>query len=276
MIELPEALTYAKELNQMAAGKTVKLVCPPSSPHKFCWFYGAPEDYDKQLKGCTVESAEGFGIYVEIRFDRGRKLAFNDGVKVRFLDQNEARPKKYQLYLEFTDGTALAFSVAMYGSIICHSGSYDNEYYLISRDGMSPLSDAFDEKYFDSLAASVKPAVSVKALLATEQRIPGLGNGCLQDILFHASIHPKRKVGTLTEEEKSRLFCSIKEVMREMAESGGRDTEKNLMGNPGGYRTLMSKNTWKSGCPRCHGEIVKENYLGGSVYYCPACQRCED
>lgn|GEM_PF-2077218 len=30
-----------------------------------------------------------------------------------------------------------------------------------------------------------------KAFLATEQRIPGLGNGVLQDILWTARIHPK-------------------------------------------------------------------------------------
>ena len=55
-------------------------------------------------------------------------------------------------------------------------------------------------------------------------------------------------------------------------EQGGRDTEKDLLGNAGGYRTLMSRNTLGRGCPVCGQEVVKEAYLGGTVYYCPVCQ----
>jgi formamidopyrimidine-DNA glycosylase len=45
--------------------------------------------------------------------------------------------------------------------------------------------------------------LSLKAALATEQRIPGLGNGSLQDILWQAHLHPKRKTNTLSDEEDS-------------------------------------------------------------------------
>ncbi|MCQ4762422.1 hypothetical protein NE555_17590, partial [Alistipes onderdonkii] len=41
----------------------------------------------------------------------------------------------------------------------------------------SPLGDGFDAAYFDRLVAGAKPNLSAKAFLATEQRIPGLGNG---------------------------------------------------------------------------------------------------
>jgi formamidopyrimidine-DNA glycosylase len=58
-----------------------------------------------------------------------------------------------------------------------------------------------------------------------------------------------------------------------MTEHGGRDTEKDLFGHPGGYRVKLSKNTLDSGCPECGGQLVKEAYLGGAVYYCPSCQR---
>jgi formamidopyrimidine-DNA glycosylase len=57
-----------------------------------------------------------------------------------------------------------------------------------------------------------------------------------------------------------------------MAEKGGRDTEKDLFGNAGGYKTLLSKNTYKNPCPNCGNTIVKEAYLGGAIYFCPVCQ----
>ena len=57
-----------------------------------------------------------------------------------------------------------------------------------------------------------------------------------------------------------------------MTDKGGRDTEKDLFGNFGKYKTILSKNTYKNPCPNCGGTITKEAYLGGSVYYCQICQ----
>ena len=57
-----------------------------------------------------------------------------------------------------------------------------------------------------------------------------------------------------------------------MAFEGGRDVERDLYGNPGGYKTILSKNTLNNPCPRCGSEIVKQAYLGGSVYFCTGCQ----
>ncbi len=60
-----------------------------------------------------------------------------------------------------------------------------------------------------------------------------------------------------------------------MIESGfvGRDTERDLFGNLGGYKTIMSKNTVDKPCPICNTTIKKEAYLGGSIYYCTSCQK---
>ena len=116
----------------------------------------------------------------------------------------------------------------------------------------------------------------MKAFLATEQRFPGIGNGTAQDILFRAGLHPKRKLATLAKDDQDRLLASIVSTLREMTDLGGRDTEKDLFGKLGGYRTSMSKNTLAAGCPLCGGKITKEAYLGGSVYYCPHCQPLEE
>lgn len=272
MIELPEALTYGKQMKEHLTGKTVVQVQPPSSPHKFCWFNGDPGHYGEMMAGKTVTGARAFGIFAELELEDGVRLAFNDGVSARLLKPNTAIPGKYQLLVRFGDGCSLVFTVSMYGSIICHRGGYDNPYYERSLTGCSPLSGAFTPAYFEGLLKTMKPSSSVKAFLATEQRIPGLGNGALQDILFQAGINPRRKLEGLSATEIRRLYESVTQVLGRMTEAGGRDTEKDLLGNAGGYRTLLSKNTLAFGCPRCHGPLVKENYMGGAVYYCPACQ----
>lgn len=270
MLEFPEGITIAAQINEHLVGKRVRRVLPPSKAHKFCWYAGDPAAYHGEMTGSSVWSAESFGIYVEIAFDNGKRLCFNDGVNARLADSADI-PKNYQLLIEFDDGTALVFTVAMYGGIILHDGAYENEYYRKSRAAISPLSDQF-EPYYRRLMAESKPTLSAKAFLATEQRFPGIGNGVLQDILFAAGIHPKRKIGSLSiAEQDSLLSCAIS-VLHDMAEQGGRDTEKDLFGRQGGYKTRLSKNTLASGCPGCGGPVVKEAYLGGAVYYCPVCQ----
>lgn len=271
MLEFPEVMTISSQLAAEAVGRKVTAVLPPSKEHKFCWFNGSPDHYEAQIRERRITEVRGFGLFVEIVFDNGMYLCFNDGVNVRLIPSEGTVPKSYQLLIRLEGGDVLAFTVAMYGGIILHGGDYDNEYYRKSQGAVSPLSEEFSAYYWKVLKES-RPGLSIKAFLATEQRFPGIGNGVLQDILFHAGIHPKRKLGTLDEEEKGRLEKAAVGVLRQMAEAGGRDTEKNIYGQNGGYRTVMSKNGLSAGCPACGGKIVKETYMGGTVYYCPVCQ----
>ncbi|UCD09776.1 MAG: hypothetical protein JSU79_03795, partial [Dehalococcoidales bacterium] len=73
--------------------------------------------------------------------------------------------------------------------------------------------------------------------------------------------------------ERDSLFNSVKATLKEMTDRGGRDTEKNLFGEPGGYRTKLSKNTVSMPCTVCGKMIVKQAYMGGSIYFCAGCQK---
>jgi len=270
MLELPEVLAFSKQFNESIAGRRIRAVLPPSKPHKFCWFAGDPADYDARMRGAVLTGASGFGSQLDLLLDNGLALCVSDGVNLRFLESGDASGD-HQLLIRFEDGSALVFTVAMYGGIVLHDESYDNPYYQKSKAAISPFREAF-EPYFRALFSVNKPTLSAKAFLATEQRFPGIGNGVLQDILLNAGIHPKRKIGSLSPEEQTRLLEATVATLREMTERGGRDTEKDFFGNPGGYRTKLSKNTLAFPCPQCGGTISKEAYLGGAVYYCSNCQ----
>lgn len=272
-MELPEAVTIARQINQTIRGKRITKVTVGHTPHKFAWYSGDPAAYSELLADKCINEANALGGMVEIKAGDARIL-LGDGVGLRYHGQNESHPKKHQLLIEFDDASAISAAVQMYGGIWCfYAGDFENPYYTVAKAKPSPLKDSFDKEYFTELisAASVQK-LSAKAFLATEQRIPGLGNGALQDILWHAQIHPKRKINTLSTELKQKLFGSIKTLLAEMTELGGRDTEKDLFGCTGGYITRLSKKTAGSACPACSGLIIKETYLGGSIYYCPGCQ----
>ena len=194
-------------------------------------------------------------------------------MRTRYLEAAEKRPDKHQLLLEFDDGSAMSCSVQMYGGIFAfEKDTGDDFYYNTAKEKPSPYTDTFDSCYFDSLRQGVKQKLSVKAFLATQQRIPGFGNGVLHDTLWNARIHPKRKLETLTDSDMEALYNSIKSTLKDMRDGGGRDTERDLFGNPGGYRTILSSKTLAHPCLVCAGTLKREAYLGGNIYFCPECQ----
>jgi formamidopyrimidine-DNA glycosylase len=274
MIELPESFNLSKQINANLLGKKITAVTAAASPHKFAWYYGDPADYGSRLVDHEITSASGFGMFVEVHLSRAR-LLFSDGAVLRWHPKAGPIPKKHQLLLEFDDGTSLSTTIAMYGGIQCWGEGeiFENPYYDIAQEKPSPLTDAFDEAYFQQLLSpEAVQKLSLKAALATEQRIPGLDNGCLQDILWQAKLNPRRKTNSLTDNETHKLFISLKQILSEMAHAGGRNTEKDMFGIPGGYQVVMSAANKDKPCPVCGSLIKKEAYMGGSVYTCPTCQ----
>jgi formamidopyrimidine-DNA glycosylase len=274
MIELPEAMNMAGQLRTTFSGKRITSVIAEQTPHKLAWYFGKPAEYSKLLIHKKCGEARGFGSMVEMDVEENR-LLFTEGVNLRLHKEGEPRPARHQLLIEFDDRAALSASVQMYGGLGAFpAGELDNPYYFIAKEKTSPLSPDFNESYFyQIISPSDAQKLSLKALLATKQRIPGLGNGVLQDILFNAKMHPKRKVNSLSEDDKKTLYQAVRSTLMAMTEKGGRDTELDLFGHPGGYQTILCKNTANQPCPICGTIIKKEAYLGGSIYFCEHCQK---
>lgn len=273
MIELPESHTLARQLNETLIGKNVVAMIVNQSPHKFAFYHGEPATYPDRFIGTTFTHAHAQGGQVELTFD-DQRLVISDGVNLRYHRDRSTIPAKHQLLMVFDDGSALTITIAMYGMIYgFEAGTFQNPYYLIAKTNPSVYSSDFTLEYFKGIIAKAPPKLSLKALLATEQRIPGLGNGVLQDILLLAKLHPKTKIAQVSETQWSTLYTTLVTTLTRMRDEGGRDTEKDLFGQPGGYRTLLCSNTLMEGCPQCGSELHKEAYMGGSIYTCNHCQK---
>jgi formamidopyrimidine-DNA glycosylase len=273
MLEIPESKTISLQVDKTLINKKIIKVFKASSPHKFAWYSGDPAGYDELLSGKKILSSRGHGMFVDIFCEDNTCITAGEGTGMRYYPPTASPPEKHQLLIMLDDGSWVAFTVAMYGGIWAYKGEFANSYHQCSLNSISPLEDSFDEAYFERIVVNVKNDLSAKALLATEQRIPGLGNGVLQDILFNAGIHPKCKKSALSDQQKGMLFRSLKETLVLMTRSGGRDTEKDLFGHYGGYKTILSRNTVNQPCHVCGNLIRKEAYLGGAVYFCPVCQK---
>jgi len=272
MLEIPEARTVAQQLKETIAGKTISRAVAASSPHGFAFYFGDPAVYNDLLAGKKITDAAAYGGHPELSAEDMR-ISFGDGVNLRYYKDAEEAPLKHQLLLEFGGGGAVCCTIQMYGGLWAFpDGMNDNFYYTVAKEKPSPLEDAFDAAYFAGLLTDETKKLSAKAFLATEQRIPGLGNGVLQDILWRAKIHPKRKMAALSDSEFETMFKTVKALLAEMTEKGGRDTEKDIYGKAGGYVTVMSKKNDGMPCPECGGLIKRFAYMGGNVYVCEGCQ----
>jgi len=275
MIELPETYVLSEQINQTLVGKTVKNATADAHKHAFSWYTGDPAEYNAKLTGKKITGANpgtGYtcGGNTEVLCE---DMLLVLSTPVKYHAPGEKLPKSHQLLLEFDDGSHMSCTVQMWGAMFCFPADEDGmpENYTVKKCP-TPYEDAFDKAYFDSLRSGLKPNLSVKAFLATEQRIPGFGNGVLHDTLWNARIHPKRKLESLTDKDMENLFNSVKSTLKEMRDGGGRDTERDLFGKSGGYRTILSSKTLIFPCRACGGRLIRQAYLGGNIYFCPVCQ----
>lgn len=279
MIEAPEALYLSEQLNQTIKGKRITDVITRHTPHKFTFYYGDSEKYASLLLNKKVDKAHSLGGMIEINITN-ICLVFTDGANLRYYGPGEKLPNKHQLLIGFEDQSCIIVSIRMYGGILCFpANSFEgklSDYYNSAKTKPQVMSDDFSKTYFMELInQEISQKKSSKAFLATEQTVPGLGNGVLQDILYNARIHPKTKIKDLSNKQKEVLYDSLKTTMNEMYQLNGRNTETDLSGTPGKYVPYLSKDTAGKECSRCGETIKKENYLGGSIYFCSGCQELE-
>lgn len=269
MIELPEAMTIATQMNYELKGKKIEYGNRGNSPHKFAFYNHSPEEYETILKDRIIGESKGFGSLILTRLEPDLFLILGGGGERILFHQNEdTLPKKYQLLLQFKDDTYLTVTVQGWGfNQIKHQSEIGNE-------GISPISDVFTYDYFQTLFNDLKEGDprSAKFFIISKPGIWGVGNGYSQDILFRAKIHPRRRVIELTEYEKLALYKAIKETLTQAVDMGGRDDEHNLYNNTGKYKRILDSRTNGTPCPECGTTIEKISFLGGASYFCPNCQ----
>jgi formamidopyrimidine-DNA glycosylase len=107
--------------------------------------------------------------------------------------------------------------------------------------------------------------------------LAGIGNVYIQDILWHARLHPLRPANTLGPADVERLHRAIYLVLEEGIRWGGGPGEQDVWGHPGHYHEHLQVG-YRTGkpCPEC-GTPVEELRVGSTTsYICPRCQEAGD
>jgi formamidopyrimidine-DNA glycosylase len=275
MIELPEALIIAGQIDQELKGRRIAYGNRGNSPHKFAFSSGTSDEYAAIFKGKAIGASRGHGpaILISIKPDHTLVLG-GGGERILYHETERTLPKKFQLLLHLEDGAYLTVTVQGWGNTLLLPQAQAGEHPHVNEGRVTPLSDSFTWTHFQGLFDQVAQdsKASLKYFLVSKPGVWGIGNGCLQDILFHAGLHPRRRVVETTETERRALYDAIQDTLQQMVDLGGRDSEVDLFKRPGGYQRILDSRTVGQPCPGCGTPIEKTQYLGGAIYFCPACQ----
>lgn len=266
MPELPEIASRAREMKRALKGKTIadiEIVQPKC-------LNVSPAKLRSALRGARFEDVVYHGKWILARTNRGH-LLLNLGMGGdMLLCDRKSLPEKYQAVFDFDDGRSLSIRFWWFGYIHYAADDKLDQHKMTAKLGPNAIDLSNGE--FRELLRGRKG--SVKSFLLNQERIAGIGNAYIHDILFLAGLHPNRKIDTLSDDEIDRLWQAIRDGLVPSMKKGGAFYERNLRGKRGGFVFDDILVGYREGqpCPACGTKIVKIKTGSTSTFICPKCQ----
>jgi len=117
MIELPEATTIARQMDEELRGKRIESGIPGNAPHRFAFYSRPPEECEAILRGKTMGPATEHGSLIPASVEPDYVLVLGGGgERVLFHRSKDTLPKKHQLLIHFQDDTYLTVTVQGWGA----------------------------------------------------------------------------------------------------------------------------------------------------------------
>jgi formamidopyrimidine-DNA glycosylase len=269
MPELPEVETIVAQLkHKIVGGKVIKVEILDS----------LVDAKIKNLVPFKFMDIKRRAKYIIMCLDNGKFFLVHLGMAGQFYfvekTQLEQKKKYYLPYLlatfTFSDGSILTHnSIRKIGSFRLLDEKELNT--TLSKLGPEPLDSEFTLEQFKEMLTQ-KNRAKVKVTLMDQSFIAGIGNIYAQETLYHAGIHPERKIGSLTSTETKKMYDSIILVLKEGIKHKGTSVDDYIhlegIGENQKYLTVYRKEK----CPK--GHLLKKEAMGGrGTSYCPVCQK---
>jgi formamidopyrimidine-DNA glycosylase len=264
MPELPEIANRAREMRKHLVGRTITglEVLQPKCLNV------SNRTFSRRLKGARFEHVTHRGKWIVADTSNGH-LLINLGMGGDLLlVPSDELPEKRRVTFHLDDGRSLAVNFWWFG----------HTHYAADLADHAPTvklgPDALDltKTQFRELVGGRRGGV--KSFLLNQERIAGIGNAYVHDILFLAGLHPLRGLDTLTDEEIDRLRQAIRDGLKPSLEKGGAFYERDIFGRPGRFSVDDLLVGYREGkpCPTCGATIEKLRTGSTTSFICPVCQ----
>ncbi|NLD42084.1 MAG: bifunctional DNA-formamidopyrimidine glycosylase/DNA-(apurinic or apyrimidinic site) lyase [Chloroflexi bacterium] len=274
MPELPEVETIARGLRQTLVGQQVadvavrweRIVASPSV-----------DEFRTRLLGQTILSVGRRGKYLVFGLSADTLI-----IHLRMTGQllcagwHTSAPAvacddpHAHLMLRFTSGAALCYrDVRKFGRFWLVADPAE----VLGTLGPEPLDPGLTAARFHALVHARRRRL--KDLLLDQAFLAGLGNIYVDEALWQARLHPRRRGSTLAEEESARLHDAMRAVLRRAIAARGTTLRdyRDAFNAPGSNQDgLAVYGRAGQPCPRCGAAITREVVAGRGTHVCPVCQ----
>ena len=272
MPELPEVETIKEDLRGLVVGSTLEWaeVLAPSLVEQ-----PSTEEFVGRLEGVGITGARRRAKHLIVELDSGDSLVFQLKIGGQFLLVPPVEEPRTALMLVLhLDGDRRLFlrdETGFTRARMLDAGELEER---LSSLGPEPLEDGFEADYLPRAIGSRR--AQIKPLLLDQKVISGIGNIYVDEILYDARLHPRRKANTFSEEEWQALHRAIRSNLAAGVEHRGTTVRlyRDVLDRPGEHQNYL-RVFEKHGqpCPGCEGEVVREKVSGRPSHFCPACQR---
>lgn len=237
MPELPEVETIKDDLGELVVGSRIesaevldeRLVEEPS-----------PEEFAHGLSGRRIEGARRRAKHLIVEIEGGRRAVFQlkIGGQLLLVPPVQEPERNLMMLLDLDGGRRLflrdetEFSRAR---LLSEEALEER----LAGIGPEPLEDGFSVEYLREAAGSRK--AQLKPLLLDQGIVAGIGNIYVDEILYDARLHPRRKANTLSTEDWQSLCRAIRENLSAGIEHRGTTFSlyRDLLDRPGSHQDYL-------------------------------------
>lgn len=265
MAELPEIYTLSRQMKTELLGKEIKgfeIVQPKS-------LNISVEAFKNALTGARITDVSYRGKWIFINTNLGwLLLCLGMGGEI-LLVKRDFIPEKHRIVVDFNDQSCLSVNFWWFG--YAHYADRLENHKMTAKLGPNAI---------DLTPASLTGLFKgrrgqLKTMLLDQNKIAGIGNFYIHDILFQSRLHPLRNIQTLSHDEISALANAIHERLQLSTSKGGFYYEFDLYGHHGGFGMddLIIAYKENKPCPVCSTPIQKIKTGGTHSFVCPHCQK---
>lgn len=219
------------------------------------------------LSGCKLLGSRTHGKNLLFRFSGGFWLSGHLGMsgELRLGGPNHEPTKHDHLVLYQKSGSLVFHDPRMFGRLRLHQGKAAPDWWLALPPEI--LSPAFNLEFVrcQLLRRAKSP---LKPVLLDQAAFPGIGNWMADEVLWQERLHPTTLAGSLARKGAASLHRRVQKISARALEIIGTSWDD----PPASWLFL---HRWKAGgsCPRCRGQLSRDEIGGRTTCWCAKCQR---
>jgi formamidopyrimidine-DNA glycosylase len=260
MPELPDVEVFLSYFKQTSLNQTIESV----DFHKENIIKGMTAgNFINFLTGQSFLSGFRYGKYLFGNLSSGKCLVFHFGMTgfLKYFKLGEWESTHDRLTLHFENNFCLAFNdQRLFGRVQIA----DNPDAFIATQHLGPDALTVDLQTFSTLFSKLHG--TIKTVLMNQEKIAGLGNVYVDEILYQSKIHPLTSVDEI---DKSKITLLFKKMLAVLIQAINAEADISKMP----HTFLLPHRSGRGRCPICNQKIQRETVSGRSTYFCPSCQK---